>query len=151
MTAHQYLATLEWTGSTGSGYRTYSREHRVSMAARGEVTLSADAAFRGDATLANPEQLVVAAASSCQLLSFLGAAARAGVDVVTYRDEAVGTMPVDRTPLAITEIELRPEIHVRDADVARVAALVAEAHDQCYVAHSLRTEVRVRPSIEVVA
>src|SRR5690606_40656009 len=61
------------------------------------------------------------------------------------------TLSRSRTPLAITEIELRPEIHVRDADVARVAALVAEDHDQCYGAHSLRTEVRVRPSIEVVA
>ncbi len=151
MTAHEYLATLEWTGSTGAGYRSYSREHRVSTASRTDLALSADAAFRGDATLPNPEQLVVAAASSCQLLSFLGAAARAGVDVVGYRDAARGTMPVDSTPIAVTEIELRPRIQVRDVDVAQVEALVAEAHDHCYIANSLRSEVRVLPSIEVVA
>ncbi len=151
MTSHEYSATLEWTGSTGAGYRSYSREHSVSMTSRASVTLSADAAFRGDATLANPEQLVVAAASSCQLLSFLGAAARAGVDVVAYRDAAHGTMPLDATPVAITKIELRPEIQARGADPEQVHALVAEAHDQCYIANSLRSEVRVLPSIEVVA
>ena len=149
-TAHEYLATLEWTGSTGSGYRSYSREHRVSMATGADVTLSADAAFRGDATLPNPEQLLVAAASSCQLLSFLGAAARAGVDVVAYRDMARGTMPVDSVPVAVTDIELRPQIQVRDADAERVEALVGEAHDHCYIANSLRSDVRVLPTIEVV-
>src|SRR5690625_7366079 len=49
-----------------------------------DLFVSSDAAFRGDAELTNPEQLLVLAASSCQMLSFLGAAARASVDVVSY-------------------------------------------------------------------
>lgn len=150
MTTHEYCAELEWAGSTGAGHRSYSREHTASLTAGTDVRLSADAAFRGDAALPNPEQLLVVAASSCQLLSFLGAAAREGLDVVSYRDEASGRMPADTVPMAITHIELRPVIRVRDADPERVKELVVQAHEKCYIANSLRSEVHVNPFVEVV-
>jgi organic hydroperoxide reductase OsmC/OhrA len=101
----------------------------------------------------NPEQLVVMAASSCQLLSFLAVAARAGVDVVGYEDDAVGVMPADVSPQRITRIELRPRITVTaqaGPDPAGVVApLVHQAHDECYVANSLTAEVRVDPTVVV--
>lgn len=150
MAGHEYSAKLEWSGSTGAGYRSYSREHSAWMTPQADMALSADAAFRGDADLPNPEQLLVVAASSCQLLSFLGSAARAGVDVVAYTDAACGTMPDDSARMSITEIELRPLIRVRGADVEQVRQLVAQAHEQCYVANSLRSTVHVFPTIEVV-
>ena len=53
--------------------------------------LSADPHFRGDATRANPEQLLVLAASSCQLLSFLHVAATAGLDVLDYTEHALSS------------------------------------------------------------
>lgn len=150
MTDHVYYAELEWSGSTGSGYRSFARAHRASLTPQTEFTLSADAAFCGDSDLPNPEQLLVAAASSCQLLSFLAAAARADLDVVEYRDSAYGGMPVGASPMSITEIELRPVIRVRDADAETVQELVAQAHGRCYIANSLRGTVSVIPTIEVV-
>lgn len=157
MTTHDYGATLTWSGSTAVGHRSFRRSHTAALTSRTELELSADAAFRGDVDLPNPEQLVVAAASSCQLLSFLGAAARAGVDVVAYSDSARGEMPGvgqsggNASRVSITEIELRPVIRVRDADPEKVKELVVRAHDQCYVANSLRSKVNVTPTIEVVA
>ncbi|RZU60962.1 OsmC family protein [Zhihengliuella halotolerans] len=150
MTTHEYRTTLQWAGSTGAGYRSYSREHSVALTPTTNLALSADAAFRGDAQLANPEQLLVAAASSCQMLSFLSAAARSGVDVVAYDDAANGEMPEAAASMSMTEIELRPVIRVRNAGVDEVEDLVVQAHHTCYIANSLRSEVRVTPTIHVV-
>ena len=151
MAEHEYTTTIAWSGRTGGGYRSFSREHTASLTTRTDLTLSADAAFRGDAELTNPEQLLVVAASSCQMLSFLGAAARAGVDVVSYEDSARGTMPLGSIPTSIKDIELRPVIRVRGAEREVIESLVHRAHEHCYIANSLRSEVRVIPLIEVIA
>lgn len=113
--------------------------------------MSADAAFGGDPGLANPEVLLLAAASSCQLLSFLAVAARARVDVVGYTDQATASMPEDDLPLRITEVVLRPAITVRGAEVARIQNLVHLAHQQCYIADSLSAAFVIDPTIEVMA
>jgi organic hydroperoxide reductase OsmC/OhrA len=148
---HRYQTTVRWHGSTGGGYAAYSRAHAATATpAEAELTLTADPAFRGDPRLLSPEQLVVIAASSCQLLSFLAIAARAGVDVLEYEDAAEGTMPEGDEPVRITLIVLRPRIVVAsDVDPARIAAFCEQAHHECYVANSLRTEVRVEPEIVV--
>ena len=150
MTDHRYETTLAWSGSTASGYRSYTRAHDVAL---GDdiLTLSADAAFRGDASLPNPEQLLLAAASSCQLLSFLALAARAGLDVVSYRDDAAAVMPADAEPLRITRIDLAPHVEVRGAHADDVARLLHEAHHGCYVANSLSAQVVLAPTVDVVA
>jgi organic hydroperoxide reductase OsmC/OhrA len=77
-------------------------------------------------------------------------AARAGVDVVGYSDDAVGEMPDDLMPQRITRIVLRPRVTVsRGADRAVVERMLHEAHEQCYIASSLTTDVVVEPTIEV--
>ena len=149
---HAYATTLAWAGSTGAGYEAYDRIHQVS-AHEPEValSLSSDPAFRGDPTRWNPEQLLVASASSCQLLSFLAVAARARLDVVAYHDEATGEMPAAPEGMWVTRIELRPEIVLADTERARptedrLAHLVEVAHRECFIARSLRTEVTVTPT-----
>jgi organic hydroperoxide reductase OsmC/OhrA len=146
---HRYDVTCSWAGSTGVGYESYDRTHEAAAGAPPvAVALSADPAFRGDPALLNPEQLVVLAAVSCQLLSFLAVAARARIDVVAYRDEARGFMPEDDPPLRITRIELAPRITVASAaSEDRIRHLVEVAHRECYIANSLRTNVIVTPTI----
>jgi organic hydroperoxide reductase OsmC/OhrA len=144
---HRYTVTCRWEGSTGAGYDAYDRTHAAAAApADVELTLSGDPAFRGDPTHLNPEQLLVLAASSCQLLSFLAVAARARLDVVGYRDAAEGVMPEDDPPLRITRIVLHPQITVRGAVAeARLRRLCEIAHRECFVASSLTTDVVVEP------
>ncbi len=147
--AHLYRATCSWSGSTAAGYDAYRRAHRVSAPPATQVLdLSNDPSLGGDAALLDPEQLLLAAASSCQLLSFLAIAARARIDVVDYRDDAEARMSHDDGPARIAWITLRPEIAVAPGPgLARVERLVRLAHDECYVANSLTTPVTVRPVI----
>lgn len=151
MTTHTYRTELSWNGSTAVGYESYGRGHEVRLPdVREPLALSADPAFRGDSALANPEQLLLAAASSCQMLSFLAVAARARLDVVSYTDEAEATMPEDDRPVRIATIVLRPRIRVRGDDPDRVRRLVALAHDECYIANTLATPVLVEPEVDVL-
>jgi organic hydroperoxide reductase OsmC/OhrA len=116
--------------------------------AQATLRLSGDPAFRGDPALINPEQLLVVAAASCQLLSFLAVAARARIDVVDYRDDADGEMPENNQPMRITRITLRPRITIRgDMSEDRIRHLVEVGHRECFIANSLNTEVIVEPEV----
>ncbi len=147
---HRYRAEVSWNGSTGLGYERYDRAHRVSVPPVADgLVLSSDPAFSGDPTLPNPEQLLVAAAASCQLLSFLAVAARARIEVVGYTDAAEAEMPEDDPPMRITRIVLRPHVVVVGGPPdERLHHLVEVAHRECFIANSLRTEVLVDPTFE---
>ena len=147
---HTYRSELSWRGSTAAGSDGYERTHRVVMPpGDSELVLSSDAAFEGSAALANPEQLLLAATSSCQFLSYLAYAAAARVDVVSYEDHAEAVMPADAKPTRITEIVLRPHITIAEgADPGRAARLVERAHRACFIANTLNAEVKLEPVVE---
>jgi organic hydroperoxide reductase OsmC/OhrA len=146
---HHYRAQCSWSGSTAAGYQYYDRTHAgAAPPADAELSLSSDPAFRGAPSRLNPEQLVVLAAASCQLLSFLAVAARARLDVRDYRDDATATMPEAQKPIRLAEIVLRPRITlVAGPTEDRVRHLVEVAHRECFIANSLSTPVRVEPVI----
>lgn len=151
MTTHSYASSLSWSGSTGGGYEDYDRTHSLTVSGV-EMAASADVAFRGDPALPNPEELLLAAASSCQLLSFLAVAARARLDVVDYRDDAEAMMDEADPPLRVGRIVLRPTVTVRgDVDESRVRHLLEVAHRECFIARSLTSEVTLEPSITRMA
>lgn len=113
------------------------------------MRLSSDPAFRGDPSRLNPEQLVVLAASSCQLLAFLAVAARARIDVLEYHDDAEGEMDEGQPPASINRITLRPRVVVAAGPTRqRIEHLLEVAHRECYIANSLRTEMTIEPEIE---
>jgi organic hydroperoxide reductase OsmC/OhrA len=140
-----YETRTHWTGSTGVGWESYDRAHTgAAPPAEQELTLTTGES-KGDPRRLNPEQLVVMAASSCQLLWFLHLAAKARIDVVEYEDHAEAEMPEDR----LTRIVLRPRIVVAsDTTEERVAHLCELAHEHCNIANSLSTEVALDPRIE---
>ena len=149
MSGHRYEARTRWSGSTGAGWEAYDRAHEVTAPPASQQLTVTTGESHGDPALLNPEQLVVAAASSCQLLWFLHLAAKARIDVLAYEDHAVGVMPEDDRPLRLTEIVLRPRITVAaGASADRVRHLCELAHRECYIANSLRGEVRVEPEVE---
>ena len=152
MPAHRYETRLHWTGSTGLGWEGYDRTHAAhAPPAEQEIRLTTGES-KGDPRILNPEQLLVMAASSCQMLSFLHLASKARIDVVEYDDAATGVMPEDDEPLRITEITLRPRIAIAgEASEERVRKLAHTAHEHCYIANSLRSEVWLEPRVEVRA
>jgi organic hydroperoxide reductase OsmC/OhrA len=148
---HRYHATCHWAGDTAMGYESYDRAHTSSAPpALTELMLSADPAFLGHREKLNPEQLVVVAVSSYQLLSFLAIAARARVQVVEYDDHAEAEMPEDDKPMRLTNLTLRPRIVVGPGvKEERILKLTEMAHKQCYISNSLSTEIVVEPTVEI--
>jgi organic hydroperoxide reductase OsmC/OhrA len=150
MSTHRYETRLRWSGSTGLGWEHYDREHAATAPpAEQEIRLTTGES-QGDPSVLNPEQLVVMAASSCQMLMFLHLAAKARIDVVDYEDEATGAMPLEEEPVRIATITLRPRIVIAgEASEERVGKLVHTAHEHCFVANSLTSVVEIEPRIEI--
>ena len=114
---HSYIVDLLWTGAgqTGtSSYNAYSRDHEVVIPDRPVLLGSSDPAFRGNPARHNPEQLLVATVSQGHMLWFLRMAARDGVVVVGYADEAVGTMRIESGGGGqFVEVVLHPRVTIR--------------------------------------
>jgi organic hydroperoxide reductase OsmC/OhrA len=146
---HHYAATCHWQGSTASGYENYDRHHTLTASPVAQaLNMSSDPAFYGDPKLHNPEQLLLMAAVSCQMLSFLAIAARSHLDVVEYQDQAEAFMPMDDRPVRITRIVLRPRVVVRGpADEERVRQCLHKGHEHCFIANSLKTSMEIVPEI----
>src|SRR5579864_9542861 len=149
---HRYSVNCSWRGSTGEGYERYTRSHAMSAPpAEAALKLSSDPAFRGDPEQLNPEQLLVMAASSCQMLSFLAVAARKRLNVVEYDDAAEGYMPEDDKPMRITRIVLKPRIVMEPpADPDAVQHMIELAHQQCFIANSLTSRIDIEPEILIL-
>jgi organic hydroperoxide reductase OsmC/OhrA len=149
MGSHLYHARTHWTGDTGLGWEDYDRAHSASAPpATPELTVTTGES-KGDPAQLNPEQLMLMAASSCQLLWFLHLASKARVEVIEYEDEAEAEMPEDDPPVRITRIVLRPRIAVRPGpSEERVRHLVELAHGECYIANSLNSDVVIEPRVE---
>ena len=99
MNEHRYEAFLRWTGDRGEGtadYRSYGREHVITAPGKADLEGSSDRAFRGDASRWNPEELLVAALSSCHMLMYLHLCADAGATVVGYEDDAASLVSAAR-------------------------------------------------------
>lgn len=95
----------------------------------------------------DPEEAYVAAVSSCHMLTFLYLAGKEGFQVDSYEDEAIGAMTKNErgTPW-VSSVTLHPKIHYggsRQPNAAEEARLHHEAHDQCFIAQSIKTEVTV--------
>jgi organic hydroperoxide reductase OsmC/OhrA len=90
------------------------------------------------------------ALSTCHMLSFLALAARAGILVSAYVDEAEGTMAMKDRRVRFTDVLLKPRVTVAPGtDVATAEALHAKAHEICFIANSVNFPVRHEPVIEV--
>jgi organic hydroperoxide reductase OsmC/OhrA len=151
--AHRFACKLVWAGAAQGGtttYNGYSREVRVEVDGKAPLPMSAAPAFRGDGTLWNPEDALVAALSSCHFLSYAALCARSGIEVVAYEDDATGTLDRVDGKTRFTEVTLRPKVTITAAsDPAKAKALHARAHDICFIASSVAFDVRHEPTIVV--
>ena len=145
--SHRYDLRLDWTGARQGAavkYETYSREYRIEIAGKPALTGSADPTFRGDASLYNPEDMLLAALRACHMLSYLALCVRSRIAVVAYTDAASGTMS-ETAPhrMGFTEVTLRPRVVIAaGADAATAKALHEQAHEICFIANSVNFPVR---------
>lgn len=130
---------------------TYSRNLTVDYGDGASLDVSAAAAYLGDAALPDPEQLFLSAVVSCHMLSFLAIAEMQGCKVRAYSDDASAYLEKDQGPLAsVKRIVLRPRVEFDPSgkvpDTAALEKLHHKAHDICFVARSIKTEVVVEPA-----
>jgi len=144
-TQHSFRARLVWSkGGQGSELG----NHRVEFGGRPALEVSAAPQYRGDPSKLNPEELFLASLASCQMLSYLALASRAGIEVLAYEDGAEATLAIAERKMRITEVVLHPRITVgAAADEARARTLVDSAHDGCFIANSVACTVRTEPEI----
>ena len=152
---HQYSVDLLWQRAADESFvdQRYSRRHLLRFDGGAEWAGSSSPASvplpMSDASAVDPEEAFVASLSACHMLWFLSLAARAGHVVDCYRDAAVGVMTKnDAGKLWMSTVTLHPEVrfageHQPDADA--VLHLHHRAHDECFIANSVKSQVRIEP------
>lgn len=151
MKQHTYRVTIDWTGNDGEGtktYRGYRRDHTITAAGKPPIPASSDPSFRGDPCRHNPEELLVAALSSCHMLWYLHLCAVNQMNVVAYHDSASGLMEESADGSgAFTRVTLKPAVTIAAGDREKARALHADAHRFCFIAKSVNFPVGIEPEI----
>ncbi|MDT3739009.1 MAG: OsmC family protein [Candidatus Kapabacteria bacterium] len=147
---HTYRLTIKWTGNTGtgtSGYRSYKRSHIISADNKQDISASTDAAFQGDKTKYNPEELLVASLSSCHMLWFLHLCADCGIVVMDYIDCPIGIMTeTENGGGRFKEVILNPVVTVSGSNsLDKLNELHQKANELCFIANSVNFPVRHNP------
>jgi organic hydroperoxide reductase OsmC/OhrA len=143
----EHKANIKWSrDGKDFTYKTYSRDHVWTLNGN-DVPASATTAYLGNPNRVDPEAALVAALSSCHMLTFLALAANKGFVVESYEDAAVGHLEKNaQGKLAVTRVELHPKIAFGGAKqpaAADLDALHEKAHKECFIANSVTTDVRV--------
>jgi organic hydroperoxide reductase OsmC/OhrA len=144
-----HTATIRWSQDEGDHFSLgrYTRVHEIAF--DGGTTIQASGAPQNvpaqfsSETSVDPEEMFVASLASCHMLWFLDFARRAGIEILSYEDEAEGVMAKNaegRT--AITRVTLRPKIEC-SADAATLEKIHHQAHEACFIANSVKTEIVV--------
>ena len=147
-----YTATIRWSRDGAEGFTKgqYSRAHE--WAFDGGITVPASGSPHivpapwSDQAGVDPEEAFVASLSSCHMLFFVDFARRAGFVVDSYVDEAEGVLEKRADgKMAMTRVTLRPRVAWggNPPDAAAIADLHHRAHDACFIANSVTTEVTV--------
>lgn len=153
----EYRVAVEWNrnGATFTDNR-YSRGHRWRFDGGVEVPASSSphvvpVPMSVEAAV-DPEEAFVASLSSCHMLWFLSIAARHGFVVDHYSDEAIGRMGKNaESKMAMTQVVLHPSVQFAGENrptAAEVQSMHHEAHEKCFIANSVKSDVRCEPILE---
>jgi organic hydroperoxide reductase OsmC/OhrA len=154
--AHEYRATVKWTRGDGKFTdQRYSRGHTWTF--DGGITVAASSSPLSVrlpfsvAEAVDPEEAFVAAVSSCHMLTFLYVAAKQGFVVDCYADDAVGVMTKnERGRMWVSRVTLAPAITFtgeKPPTPEQLAELHHLAHEECFIANSVKSEVVVEGSM----
>ena len=153
--ATTYTAEVVWQRGEGEDFlaNRYSRRHLLRFDGGAEWAGSSSPHIvpqpLSDASAVDPEEAFVASLAACHMLWFLSIAAKNRYDALSYTDTALGFMARNAEgKLAMTRVTLRPDARFGGArlpDKAEIDRLHHEAHAACFIANSVKTEVRCEP------
>lgn len=143
----EHRATVEWSRNGAEfRYEKYPRTHEIrfgGLSLKGTAAPANIPATVGPQPGVDPEQAYVASLSSCHMLWFLHIACRAGYVVDGYVDEASGIL--DKTWMARVTLRPRVTFSGKAPDAEEHRALHHRAHEKCFIANSVKTEVVIEP------
>ena len=152
-TAHTYGANVHWQRDAGEAFtdQRYSRRHELRFDGGAIVAVSSSVSSVplpwSDPSAIDPEEMLVASIASCHMLWFLSLAAKAGHVVNSYSDAAEGVMTQNAAgKLWVSQVTLRPKVSFAEGRCPTPEGLDAlhhKAHDECFIANSVKTEVSV--------
>lgn len=144
----EHKAVIRWKKTSEDfGYETYNREHEWAFENGQTLKASAAPEFKGSPDCVDPEEAFTASVASCHMLTFLALASKRRLVVEEYTDNAAGFLEKNAEgKMAITRIELRPKITFAagtEVSAEKLAQLHEQAHQYCFVANSIKADVRV--------
>jgi len=140
--AEHHIA-LNWErGDAPFTYDAYPRNHAITFKSGAPVIFSASPSYKGDPSKGDPEDMLLAALSSCHMLSFLAIAAKGKVTVDSYQDDPVAFLENNGGKWWLARVILQPKVK-SDADAAQLAEIHHLAHEACFIANSVKTVVTV--------
>lgn len=147
----KHRATITWVNSEKTlDYSTFSRDHVWDFEGGAQIQVSSAPEYGGNPTCMDPEKGLIASLSSCHMLTFLSLCALKQVVVKRYQDKAIGYLGKNEEgATAITKIVLQPKVVFGEGagmTPSQVREMHQTAHEKCFIANSLRTEVQVEPS-----
>lgn len=148
-----FEGSLVWQGApTGQPQdnETLDRTTRLEFKGGATATASAPAEFSGDDALLNPETLMLGSLMQCHFLTFLAVATKSGATVLSYSDEASGSLgKKENGKTGFVSVTLRPKVRLADpAHADRLAAFHDKAHRNCFMANSVNFPVNVEPDLD---
>ncbi|MCA9408095.1 MAG: OsmC family protein [Candidatus Omnitrophica bacterium] len=144
----EHKIVLEWKReSENFDYDTYNRNHAVAFDNGLKIKASAAPDYKGHPGCVDPEEMLVAAVSSCHMLTFLAIASKRKIVIDQYDDNAVGFLEKNSDEkMAVTRIELHPQIvYGQDKKPTKEeeGALHQQAHQHCFIANSVSARVQI--------
>ncbi|MGO4903955.1 OsmC family protein [Flavobacterium sp. W20_MBD1_R3] len=147
---HVFKAKLDWLFSKNKVVL-YTKNHTITINGKAILNVSAAKAFKGDAALYNPEDLLLSSVVSCHMMSYLYVCSQKGIDVVSYTDEAEATLEVlaDGSGRFI-DIKLHPKVGITNKEkIAEALSLHKKANELCFIANSCNFPILHFPICEI--
>lgn len=139
---------IQWQKSELQTNGEFCRDHTITFGSGQQVSASSAPEYKGNEHFVNPEESLLAAISSCHMLTFLAIAHLKRLPVESYRDQSTAVLGrLESGKLAVTEIVLAPEIRfVEGVEVSDevMQKMHDKAHANCFIANSISSKVTIR-------
>lgn len=150
---HTFSLDLSWPSdlSTYDNRNRTHKNHTIKSSGKVDLQVSAAKAFKGDPSLHNPEDLLLASLTSCHMMSYLYCCSRHQIEVISYHDHSEAILDVSSDGSGrISEIVLRPIVYISDSGRIEEALLLhQEAHKLCFIANSCNFIIDIQAHVSV--
>ncbi len=138
---------VKWTNEKSTDGE-FSRDHTVVFGSGQTVNASSAPEYKGNEMFVNPEESLLAALSSCHMLTFLAIAHLKRLPVLSYQDDATAILGrIESGKLAVTEMILSPKVVFEESvEVTNdtIQKIHDKAHANCFIANSISSKVTIR-------